>query len=55
MLLWPGGAPIFPTLRVAHGGRLILDMADTQPSQNTGASSTILQFDGVKRRQKRGQ
>ena len=53
--LWPGGAPIFPTLRVAHGGRLILDMADTQPSQNTGASSTILQFDGVKRRQKRGQ
>ena len=50
--LWPGGAPIFPTLRVAHGGRLILDMADMQATTpGTGASTTILQFDGVKRRQ----
>lgn len=48
--IWPGGSPIFPTLRVAHGGRLILDLADMQADQDTGTSVIILQFDGVKRR-----
>jgi hypothetical protein len=51
--LWPGGSPTFPTLRVAHGGRIIIDMADMQPNQDTGASTTIWQFDGVKRRVKK--
>ena len=48
--LWPGGTPVFPTLRVAYGGRLIIDLADSQASINLGSSTIILQFDGVKRR-----
>lgn len=50
MNLGPGGFPIFPTLRVGAGGRLIVDMADMQASGGSGASVTVLEFDGVKRR-----
>jgi len=52
MNLMPGGGPSFPTLRVNSGDRLILDMADMEASGNTGSSTTIIQFDGVKRRKK---
>lgn len=47
--IWQGGGPMFPTLRIAHGGRLIIDMADMQGT-GTGTSISILQFDGIKRR-----
>jgi hypothetical protein len=46
--LWPGGSPVFPTIRVRHGDRIIIDMADTQAS-GSGSSTTVWQFDGVKR------
>lgn len=49
--LWPAGGAIFPSLRVEHGGRLIVDMADSQAS-GSPSITTVLQFDGVKRRKK---
>jgi len=41
--------PVFPTLVVAAGDRIILDMADML-AVGTGSSTTVVQFDGVKRR-----
>ncbi len=52
MNLMPGGGPMFPTLAVNAGDRLILDMADMEASGSTGSSTTVIQFDGVKRRKK---
>jgi hypothetical protein len=46
------GWPVFPTLRVRAGDRLILDFADMLASGDTGSTTTVLQFDCVKRRKK---
>ena len=49
--LVPGGIAVFPTLRIGAGGRIIVDMADMNAfPAGVGASITLLEFDGVKRR-----
>jgi hypothetical protein len=48
--LLPGGGPMFPTLRVRPGDRLIVDVGNMNPNNSAGALVVVLQFDGVKRK-----
>lgn len=48
--LLPGGCPVFPSMRLRAGDRIIIDAADTQAVGGVGQSTTVFQFDGVKRR-----
>ncbi len=42
--------PVFPTLRVAAGTVLIVDLADSIQESSAGSINVILEFDAVKRR-----
>lgn len=48
----PAGAAVFPTMRIASGGRIIIDMANLNAT-GIGNIVTVVQFDGVKRRKGR--
>lgn len=47
-LLW--WAPLFPTLRVAHGARIVFDLSSIGFSSARGSITTRIEFDAVKRR-----
>jgi hypothetical protein len=42
--------PVFPTLRIPNGQRIILDAADMLAVGGGGSSTLTVEFDGVKRR-----
>jgi len=50
--LLPGGAAVFPTLRLRAGDRVIVDVSNMLPNASTGLVFLVLQFDGVKRRKR---
>ena len=42
--------PCFPTLRIAQGTVLIVDLADSIQESSAGTINVVLEFDAVKRR-----
>lgn len=42
--------PIFPTLRVGHGARIILDVSSALQANNVGTITTTFEFDAVRRK-----